>query len=64
MNATTKKDPYPLPFTYEVLNYSWKAWCFFFFRWIFWISLNIYSTRRQIQNKFCNKSFYLGSNVF
>jgi hypothetical protein len=25
MNATTKKDPYPLPFTYEVLNYSWKA---------------------------------------
>ncbi len=34
LNATTKKDPYPLPFTDEVLNII-IGYEGFFFRWIF-----------------------------
>jgi hypothetical protein len=39
LNAATKKDPYPLPFTYKVLNTIVKYETFFL-RWIFKISSN------------------------
>jgi len=67
LNAVTKKDPY-IPFTFHRWSseYSCKAWCLFLFKWILWISLDIYNTRGHIQYNLCNKlgSFYLCSNAF
>jgi hypothetical protein len=49
VNVATKKDPYPLPFTNEMLNTIAKYESFFF-RWIFRISSNLYSSKKQIQD--------------
>jgi hypothetical protein len=60
LNVTTKKDPYPLPFTNEVLNIvvGYEA---YFLKWIFMISSNIYSSKGQIQDCICYKlrGFYM-----
>ncbi len=45
LNATTKKDPYPLPFTDEVLN-TIIGYDIFFLEWIFRTSSNFYSSKQ------------------
>ncbi len=45
LNTATKKDLYPLPFTNEVLNIIAGYEAYFFLRWIFRISSNLYSFR-------------------
>jgi len=64
LNASTKKDPYPLPFTDEVLN-TIVRYETLFLRWIFRISSNPYSSRGQIQNYICYKfgGFYIEGDV-
>jgi hypothetical protein len=45
LNAAAKKDPYPLPFTDEVLN-TIVGYDIFFLEWIFRISSNFYSSKQ------------------
>jgi hypothetical protein len=64
LNVAIKKDPYPLPFTNEVLRIvvGYEA---FFFRWIFKISSNLYSSKKQIQDCICYRlgGFYMEGDV-
>jgi len=65
LNATTKK---PIPFTlyWWCIEYNWRPWYLLVFRWIFWVSQNIYNTKGQIQNNFCDRlgSIHIGSYAF
>ncbi len=65
INVATKKDPYPLPFKYEVMNIVTRYEAYSFFRWIFKISSNIYSSKGQIQDCICYKlgGFYMEGDV-
>jgi hypothetical protein len=47
-----KKDPYPLPFTYEILNIV-ARYETLFLKWIFMISSNFYSSIKHIQDYIC-----------
>jgi len=65
LNAATKKDPYPLPFTNEVLSIVVGYEAYFFFRWIFKISSNIYSSKGQIHDYIYYRlgGFYMEDDV-
>ncbi len=61
LNAATKKDPYVLPFTNEMLNTIVGYEAHFFLRWIFRVPSNLYSSKRQIQYYICYtlRGFYM-----
>jgi hypothetical protein len=53
INATTKKDPYPLPFTNEVINIVDGHEVCTFLNGFFVIPLDFHNTKRPIQNHLC-----------
>jgi len=55
LNVVTKKDPYSLPFMDEVINIFIGHEFYTFLDKFFRISLNINCTRRQAQNRLCNR---------
>jgi hypothetical protein len=53
LNVEMKKDPFPLPFTDEVLN-TMTRWILFIFGWMFLAPKDIYKTTLVINSLECS----------
>ncbi len=66
-NVIKKKGSYPLPFIDDVLNIVASHDVYSFLDgYIFWVPLDIYTTKGQIQNNICDRlgGIHMGSYVF
>jgi hypothetical protein len=45
LNATTKKDPFPLPIYKWGTKLNGEVWSIFIFGWIFWVSSYLQSSK-------------------